>query len=324
MYMNLAQQCRGIDPLLDSVFGFLRRKTDFFTGPPGSDDGGEMAMKKVMEVMEKHRGIVKKEKGEKAAKEAKRALEKEKKRLAKEAKEAASQKASDVVNGDDGVVELGDGGFDVSDKPPAATETQEPVTPPPAPTGEEGKGEEGEEEDDGTPPPEGNGGTVEGKYKWTQTLSEVSIVIPVPKGTKGRDLTVVIKKDKFSIKVRGHKFEGGEIDGKLSKSIVVDDSFWTLEDNEAVVVQMQKLNAMEWWPNVLATDPTINTQKVVPENSKLADLDGDTRQTVEKMMHDQRQKALNLPTADEQKKLDILEKFKIQHPEMDFSKAKFS
>jgi hypothetical protein len=223
------------------------------------------------------------------------------------------------------VIEMGDGGFD-------ADKAAEAAKPPPAPasekksSSEKGEASEGsdEEEDDGTPPPLGNGGEVEGKYTWTQTLQEVSVHVPVPKGTKGRDLKVVIKKQGLEITVKGHKFGGGEIKGSLCKPIVVDDSFWTLEDNEAVVVNMQKLNGMEWWSHVLAGDPKINTQKVQPENSKLADLDGDTRQTVEKMMHDQRQKALKLPTSEEQKKIDILEKFKQQHPEMDFSNAKFS
>lgn len=32
MYLNLAQQNQGIDNLLESFFGFLRRKTDFYTG----------------------------------------------------------------------------------------------------------------------------------------------------------------------------------------------------------------------------------------------------------------------------------------------------
>ena len=33
LFLGLAQQCRGIDDILDAFFGFLRRKTDFLSMP---------------------------------------------------------------------------------------------------------------------------------------------------------------------------------------------------------------------------------------------------------------------------------------------------
>ncbi|GMH94097.1 hypothetical protein TrST_g4075 [Triparma strigata] len=331
MFMNLAQQVRGIDPLLDTFFGFLRRKTDFFTG---ADD--QQAMKKVMEALMKQKKFVdddKKKAEEKKAKKAKEAAalkaKKEKKEKERLAKEAAKDK-------DDGVVELGSNGFDLDTVPaaaPAPASTQSPPNPPKTETKEKGDGGEGEgegggeggkdegEESDGEPPPPGNGGTVEGKYVWTQTLQELSLAVAVPPGTKGRDVNVVIGKSKLKIALKNGPTI---VDAPLHKPIIIDDSFWTLEDGCQLQFSLSKSNQMEWWPCVCEGDPKINTQKVQPENSKLADLDGETRQTVEKMMFDQRQKAMGKPTADEQKKIDIMDKFKSQHPEMDFSKAKFT
>ena len=73
------------------------------------------------------------------------------------------------------------------------------------------------------------------------------------------------------------------VQGELSEGIKVDDCMWAMEGS-VVEITMQKVDGMHWWSRVIKTDEPINTQKVEPENSKLGDLDSETRQTVEKMM----------------------------------------
>jgi len=158
-------------------------------------------------------------------------------------------------------------------------------------------------------------------YQWTQILGEVDVTVPVPEGTRARDLTVVLTKKKLSVGLKGKEPIMG---GELCKEIKVDDSTWTLQDSKVVLIHLEKLNSQQWWENVIASDPKIDTKKIQPENSKLSELDGETRGMVEKMMFDQQQKALGKPTSDEMKKFEALEKFKKAHPEMDFSNAKIT
>lgn len=159
-------------------------------------------------------------------------------------------------------------------------------------------------------------------YKWTQTIGDLDVAVPVPANIKGRDLEVKFTKTKLKVAIKG---QDPIIDGDLPHSIHVDESTWTLEtvpNGKEVSIHLDKVNKMEWWAHVITSAPKIDTSKISPENSKLSDLDGETRSMVEKMMFDQRQKELGKPTSDEQKKMDLLAQFQKQHPEMDFSNAK--
>jgi len=159
-------------------------------------------------------------------------------------------------------------------------------------------------------------------YKWTQTIQDVDITVAVDRKYKGRDLEVKIAKTKLRVAIKGGDVI---IDGDLPKPIHIDESTWTLETTSSgkeISIHLDKVNKMEWWPHVVTTAPKIDTSKIQPENSKLSDLDGETRSMVEKMMFDQQQKERGLPTSDDQKKADLLKKFQQQHPEMDFSNAK--
>lgn len=337
LYLNVAQTARGIEPLLDTMFSFLRRKTDFFNGPDGQDT--DAAVAKVNEVLQKHVNMHK-------ADQLQKKKRKEKEEAKKKQQQAAVQKVSVEKKQANDVIELGEGGYDVSsatndripsddhvmessNAEPSVTEvaadvpmTEETSTADVGVSKTDIDDERDQGGDDGSSAPPGNGGTVEGKYTWTQTLAELNVCIPLPQNTKGRDLTVILKKNHLKAGLKNSPEP--IVDAPLTNSIICDDSFWTVEDGNRLVISLQKLNQMEWWDSVCKGDPKIDVTKVQPENSRLDDLDGETRQTVEKMMFDQRQKALGLPTSDDQKKLEALEKFKKAHPELDFSNAKMS
>nr|QWW20884.1 hypothetical protein [Cladonia macilenta] len=161
-------------------------------------------------------------------------------------------------------------------------------------------------------------------YKWTQTIQDLDITVAVPGNLRGKDIVVEMKKTYLKVGVKG---QDPIIDGPLPHDIHPSESTWTLEPTttgKEISIHLDKTNKMQWWASVTSNAPYfLDTSKIQPENSKLGDLDGETRGMVEKMMYDQRQKEMGKPTSEEQSKLDMLENFKKQHPEMDFSNAKF-
>ena len=102
---------------------------------------------------------------------------------------------------------------------------------------EEPKDKESEDDDEGEDnkgaKPISNGGVTD-KYTWTQTLSEVQVIIDsqklgLPPGVplKSRDLTVSLTKKKLKIQWKGKE---PLVDGELHKEVKTDTFIWTIGD----------------------------------------------------------------------------------------------
>jgi len=314
MLLTVAQQCGSIENILDTYFDFLLRKTDFFIG--AQDEAAPRKL--VLASFEKHWKMAGKKREEEKAKSAAADAERAKRRKEQEAKDAKEWAAAQAKKAELEKQKAEAKIQEVTDE--EAEKIKKEKTAGKDTADEEAKASEEKEEEDDTPAPEGNGGQTD-KYRWTQTLDALEVFVPIPPGTRAKQITCDIGIDTLKVGIKGQELI---LNGKMHSKVKPDDSMWTLLDGKTVQISMEKLDGMKWWESVMEGDEKINTRKIVPENSKLSDLDGETRMTVEKMMYDQRQKAAGKPTSDQEKQHDLLQKFMAAHPEMDFSKAKIN
>ena len=105
------------------------------------------------------------------------------------------------------------------------------------------------------------------------------------------------------------------IDGnfEVGEGVKTGESIWTLNvsDNQSscqVVITLDKTRST-WWKHVIDGHPEIDTTKV-DSSSKIGDYDESTQGAIRKILHDQRQKSLGLPTSDELAQQELLEKYK--------------
>jgi hypothetical protein len=180
--LGIAQQHAGIDALLDTMFSFLRRKTDFFTGAASGK-----ARDAVLSAFDRQRRLADEQKSgsgdnEKAAAEASRQI--------------AARKAAAAALTPEELLAKEAADLEKKAVPKVAAETATSIsattsatTTTAAASGDEKKSDAMATDDDDKPddpakgaqPNIGNGSTGPG-YVWTQVLSDVEVRVPLKAG----------------------------------------------------------------------------------------------------------------------------------------------
>jgi len=330
LYREILQRGKGIDNLFNSLFSFFSRNSDFFEQPEQGFAVIESSFKK-----EKEKFQLKKEKERKKAETAKMEEEKRKKEekqsgVKEITKEEFERKKRDEEEKKQ-VVET-----KPETKSELITESKPEIT-----------SEKKEEEEDSDTKrirekvtkmdeelrkellkktshlDDKNGGKCK-NYTWVQTqIEQFEMFIPIDQSAKGSEIKVTYDSKHLKVIVKGETL----VDGELFAPINGETFFWTVDSNKHgkyISITFEKINRMQWWDYVIKGDDILSLSKINPEASKLSDCDPSIRPEIEKMMIENSMKLQGKPFHKDPKTNDALQKFMKDHPEMDFSKAKFS
>jgi len=165
---------------------------------------------------------------------------------------------------------------------PASRAPTAASTPPPAPTPPRTT-------DSGKQVPVDNGGIGPG-YTWTQSLTDVSVTLPLPPGTHAADVECALEPRRVRVKLRAS--DEPLLDGPLHLEINPGESSWTLSPGEVAgaetVLSLSLEKGLEtWWECVVEGHPRVDTT-LVDSRRDLADYDPETQAEIRRIVHQQR------------------------------------
>ena len=151
-----------------------------------------------------------------------------------------------------------------------------------------------------------------------KTLADVTIQVPMPAGTRARDIECAIGKGHLRLALKG---QAAVIDAdfpcdarngqEIWEKVRAEECYWNLQAGKGeappfVTVYLEK-ERESWWKSAVDGSSEIDTTKV-DSTRQVHDYDDETQGAIRKIMFDQDQKRKGLPTSDELKNEDMLQK----------------
>lgn len=147
-------------------------------------------------------------------------------------------------------------------------------------------------------------GAVRDNYVWTQTLTDLDVIVKIPEHIKSSKNTIKVNISSDEIKIDVKPLNSSTdsewnniFNGKLSFKIRKDESIWSIESGKHINIHLEKVTE-RWWEALIVDEPKIDLSKI--DCSKhFDDMIPEEQMNVQKLMWNQQQKLLNKPTSEQ-------------------------
>lgn len=146
-------------------------------------------------------------------------------------------------------------------------------------------------------------GAVYENYSWSQTISEIDVIVKVPPNITTKNLSVSISIQQILIKLKNENEV--LLKGDLCQKCKHADVIWSL-DKEKLEIHIEKAYEM-WWNCFLQNEPKLDISKL-DCSRPFEDLSDEAQAKIQELTWNQERKRLGLPTSDEMKMHDKLKK----------------